>query len=186
MDWSLRKTYALKRRVMVMIRNIIVFALTFCVMLTTGYLNIAVGGTLTCGGQVDTMTAFDDNIVVNTGYVLRNFNNTGTIAIKRIVVYDADGNIRCDYPNIDHFPTTFKSFLSPHQSTNIGSGGNMGTCKNGITPQNGGHIQIAIDWSFSGKSGKKPLSVVGGLVLLNTTDEYMVGLTPFLCGESVK
>ena len=169
-----------------MIRNIIVFALTLCVMLTAGYLNIAVGETVLCGGEIDTMTTFGDTIAVHTGYILRNYNSDGTITIKRIVVYDADGNIRCDYPNIDPFPTTFKSSLSPHQSTNIGSGGNMGTCKNGISPQNGGHIQTIIDWSFSGKSGKKPLSVVGGFILMNTTDEYVVGLTPFSCGESVK
>ena len=39
---------------MVMIRNIIVFALTFCVILTAGYLNIAVGETVGSGGQVAT------------------------------------------------------------------------------------------------------------------------------------
>jgi hypothetical protein len=169
-----------------MIRNIIVFALTFCGMLTVGYLDIAVGKTIICGGQVDTMTTFGDIISVHTGYTLRNYNSTGTIAIKRIVVYGADGNIRCDYPNIDPFPTTFKSSLSPHQSTNIGSGGSMSTCENGITPQNGGFIQTIIDWSFSGKSGKYPLAVTGGLYLLNTTDENVVNLTTFSCSESVQ
>jgi hypothetical protein len=168
-----------------MIRNIIIFTLTFCVMLTVGYLDIAVGKTIICGGQVDTMTTFDDTIFVHTGYIFRNYNSTGTITIKRIVVYDADGNIRCDYPNIDPFPTTFKSSLSPHQTTNIGSGGNMGICKNGISPQNGGHIQTIIDWSSSGKPGN-PLSVTGGLYLLNTTDEDVVNLTTFSCSDSVK
>ncbi len=168
-----------------MIRNIIVFALTLCVMLTAGYLNIAVGETVLWGGEIDTMTTFGDTISVHTGYVLRNYNSDGTITIKRIVVYDAGGNIRCDYPNIDPFPTTFKSSLSPHQSTNIGSGGNMGTCENGITPQNGGFIQTIIEWSSSGKPGK-PLSVSGGLYLVNTTDEDVVNLTTFSCSDSVK
>ena len=167
-----------------MIRNIIVFALTFCVMLTAGYVDIAVGETVVCGGQIDTMTTFGDDIVVNTRYVLRNYNSGGTITIKRIVVYDADGNIRCNYPEVDDFPSAFKRSLSPHQSTNIG-GGNLGTCVNGITPQNGGFIQTNIEWSFSGKPGK-PLSVSGGLYLVNTTDEHVVNLTTFSCSDSVK
>jgi hypothetical protein len=168
---------------MVMIRNVIAFALTFCVMLTTGFLDIAVGGTIGCAGQVDTMTAFGDNIAVHAGYVLRNYNSTGTIAINRIVVYDEDGNIRCDYPKIDPFPTTFKSSLSPHQSTNLSSI-DMSTCKNGINPQTGGFIQTFIDWTSSGKS-RNALSVMVGLVLLNTTDQYMFGLTTHSC-ESMK
>lgn len=166
-----------------MIRNIIVFALTFCVMLTTGFLDIAVGETIACPGQVATMTPFGDDIAVHTGYVLRNYNSDGTITINRIVVYDADGNIRCNYPKDDDFPAAFKRSLSPHQSTGIGSFA-MNTCQNGISPQNGGFIQTIIDWSFSGKSGK-PLYVGGALSLYNNTDEYLL-LSTFSCGESVK
>ena len=149
-------------------------------MLTAGFLDIAVGETINCGGQVATMNLLDDDIVIHTGYVLRNYNSDATITINRIVVYDADENIRCNYPKVDDFPAAFKRSLSPHQSTSIASFA-MKTCQNGISPQPGGVIQTIIDWSFSGKSGK-PLFVSAALNLLNNTDGYML-LSPFSCGE---
>lgn len=160
-----------------MIRNIIVFALTFCVMLTTGFLDNAVGETVGCIGQVSTFPVNGDDIIAHTTYTFRNFNDTKTIRIDRIVVLDADGNVRCDYPNLNSFPTDFKSSLLPHQSTRLKTS-DMAGC---ITPQPFGAIQTVITWSFSSKKVGIPLSVTSTISYMNITDNETFGWPTVMC-----
>jgi len=162
-----------------MIRNIIVFALTFCVMLTVGYLDIAMGGTIACPGQISTSTIMGDNIISHTSYVLRNFNNTKTIDINRIVVYDASGSVRCDFPNVNSFPATFNSSLQPHQSTKIFTV-DM-TAAGCISLQTEGTIQTVITWSFSSGETGEPLNVLATPINMNTKDKETFGMVPIVC-----
>jgi len=168
-----------------MIRNIIVFALTFCVMLTAGYLDIAVGETIACGGQISTfkVSANENEIVNHTLYTLKNYNDIQTIVIDGIVVYDADGNVRCDYPKIDSFPPAFKSSLSPHQATAIYTQ-DMKFCSTKLIPEPlvvRGGIQTIINWSFSsGKTGE-PLSVFATGMFVDNTGGYTFGWSPVVC-----
>ena len=170
-----------------MIRNIIVFALTFCVILTAGYLNIAVGETVGCGGQVATsVLKINDNnhdVVFHTLYTLKNYNDTQTIVINRILVYDADGNLRCDYPNKDAFPLTFKSSLPPHQATALYTQ-DMKSCSNSLSPEpngNRGGIQTIINWSFSSGKVGEPLVVFSTGIYLDKTGGYTFGWSNFVC-----
>jgi hypothetical protein len=160
-----------------MIRNIIVFALTFCVMLTAGYLDIAVGATVGCIGQVATFPINGDDIIAHTTYTFRNFNDTRTINIDRIVVYDAGGNVRCDF-NKDSFPGSFTSTLQPHQSTQLATRPDMSDC---ITPQTEGTIQTVITWSFSSKKVGIPLSVSSTVRYMNITDNETFGWPSVMC-----
>jgi hypothetical protein len=162
---------------MVMIRNIIVFALTFCVILTTGYLDISMGATVGCIGQVATFPINSDNIINHTVYTFRNFNDTKTIRIDRIVVRDADGNVRCDYPTLNSFPTDFKSALPPHQSTRLVTS-DMAGC---IAPQPFGAIQTVITWSFSSGKVGIPLSVTSTMAYMNMTDNETFGWPTVMC-----
>lgn len=166
-----------------MIRNIIVFALTFCVMLTGGYLDIAAGETVGCGGQVATSIINGNDVDFHTTYTLKNFSDTQTIVIDRIVVYDADGKVRCDYPNTDSFPPPFKSLLYPHQATAIYTQ-DMKFCSKSIIPGHivsRGGIQTIINWSFSsGKTGE-PLSVFATGMYVDNTGGYTFGWSPVVC-----
>jgi len=170
-----------------MIRNIIVFALTFCVILTAGYLNIAVGETVGCGGQVATsVLKINDNnhdVVFHTLYTLKNYNDTQTIVINRILVYDADGNLRCDYPNVDNFPVKFRSSLPPHQATAIYTQ-DMTSCSTKFDPApivTRGGIQTIINWSFSSGKVGEPLSVIATAMNVDNTGGYTFGWSPVVC-----
>ena len=166
-----------------MIRNIIVFALTFCVMLAVGYLDVAVGATVGCGGQVATSIINGNDVVFHTLYNLKNFNDTKTIVINRIVVYDADGNVRCDYPNKDAFPVTFKSSLPPHQATALYTQ-DMKLCSNSLSPEpngNRGGIQTIINWSFSSGKVGEPLVVFSTGIYVDKTGGYTFGWSNFVC-----
>lgn len=162
-----------------MIRNIIVFALTFCIMLTSGYLDFAVGETVGCGGQVATYIINGNDVDFHTTYTLKNFNDTQTIVIDRIVVYDADGKVCCDYPNTDSFPPPFKSLLYPHQATAIYTQ-DMKFCSKSIIPGpivSRGGIQTIINWSFSSGITGEPLSVFATGMYVDNTGGY-TGLSP--------
>ncbi len=169
-------------------RNVIILALSFCLMLSVGFSGIAFGETVYCPGMIDTMNIFDENVIVTSWFGFRNYNDDVTITINRIVIYDGDGNVRCDFPNIDNFPpieSGFKSTLSPHQTSSLGLT-QMRDCKNGINPQNGGYIHAVIDWSFSGKTGKQPLAAGGSVSHFNTTNRYMIDSVPYSCNASAK
>ena len=161
-------------------RNLIILTLCFCVMLTMVYSDYAMGEIIGCAGQkTSSTTSSGDTIISNSSFVLRNFNDSRTININRIVVYDSDGNERCVYPTAEgSFPGTVTDSLPPHQSARFATM-DMGCITSQPFPA--GSLQILIDWSFqSGKTGE-PLYVTSIGLNLNFTDDYHFGWAPLVC-----
>jgi hypothetical protein len=175
---NLRRTTGVKR-------NLIIIALSFSIMLTVEYADIAVADIIGCTGQASSSTMTSgDRIYSNTSYVLRNFNDTKTININKVVVYDSDGNERCVYPTVaGTFPGTLTGSLLPHQSARF-STNDMNSCL-GIQPFPGGSIQVLITWSLaSGKFGE-PLYVTSTGINLNYDDDETFGWAPVVCSTIV-
>jgi hypothetical protein len=135
------------------------------------------GGTIGCAAQVATSTVLGDDIVVHTSFVLRNFNDAETIDIDRLIIYDADGTVRCDFPGINSFPATFKTSLSPHQAMRLFTA-EISEC---ITPQFEGSIQAIISWSVPSGKPVEPLFVTSTGIHFNLTDNETFGWAPVLC-----
>jgi hypothetical protein len=138
---------------------------------------ISRGGVIGCPGQVSTSTVLGDDILIHTSFVFRNFNDTKTINIDRMIIYDADGTARCDFPNIQSFPVSFKSSLLPHQSTRLFTADISGC----ITPQAEGGIQTVITWSVASDEFAEPLFVTSTGIHLNLTDDETFGWAPVVC-----
>lgn len=71
-------------------------------------------GTVACGG----IHAFrlGGNEVTFTAYNFRNFNESTTITIDSITIYDGDGTVLRSMPASDPFPPGFNNILSPRQT----------------------------------------------------------------------
>lgn len=92
----------------------------------------------------------DSGEMQSSRYHVVNFDETGSIQIDRIRVYDAEGTLRCDYPGTDAFPdhAEFRQEIAPHQ-TSIFRSHDWADCSNGITDlaRNERPVQVIVDWS---------------------------------------
>lgn len=96
------------------------------------------GGTMAC-------TGVQMNALNKTHYRMVNFNDTASITINRLRVYDPSGTLRLDYPSVNAFPANFKPTLAPHQTTvwqseNVAAFGNSQV----------GPLQVLVDFSLNG------------------------------------
>jgi hypothetical protein len=97
------------------------------------------GGTMAC-------TGVQMNSLNKTHYRLANFNETASITVKRMRVYDPSGTLRLDYPAVNAFPANFRSTLAPHQTTVWQSEGAFGDTQVGP-------LQVVVDFSLNGAKG---------------------------------
>jgi hypothetical protein len=74
------------------------------------------GGTLACGDNHFSRLAGSEQH--RTAYVLPNFSRYASITIDRFQVFDANGNVLFDYPDVG-LPASVKTELGPHDSMQI-------------------------------------------------------------------
>jgi len=77
------------------------------------------GGTLACGGTHGFQLG--GNEITFTNYNFRNFNESTTITIDSITIYDADGMVLRNMPAANPFPPGFNNILRPHQTSTLGT-----------------------------------------------------------------
>jgi hypothetical protein len=74
------------------------------------------GGTLACGGNH--FSRIEGTELHRTSYIFRNFSGYATVTIKRVRVFDANGNVLFDFPGVE-LPASANTVLGPHQTTQI-------------------------------------------------------------------
>ena len=158
-------------------KNFIGITMAFLIALTYG---TAFAGKITCGGTTVSRTLPNgDGELLTVNYTVRNFSNVNTINIKRIVVYDQTGAIRCDAPTIDQlWGTSTPLPVEPHESFSFDTG-LFANCHNPITPTPppGQILQVVITWA-NGLPGE--LDVVQVSHARNTTT-YSLSSFAFRC-----
>lgn len=135
------------------INKTLFIAVSLCILLAGFSSADAASGTLGCSGSWFYIGA-DHHFTV---YQLHNFNDSKTISIDQILVYDKNGNLLCDYPDIDSFPEyypDFKSILGPYEYSGFRTF-EMQHCHN---PSLTRGMTVLINWSSPG-IGVMPLDV---------------------------
>jgi|WetSurSiteA1Bulk_404760.scaffolds.fasta_scaffold00205_5 hypothetical protein len=163
-------------------RNLFIVTLLFCVVIVAGYLDIASGGTTSCVGQRGQFKVNDSASTIASGtmFTFRNVNDTQTINIDRIVVYNASGEVKCDYDK-NTFPESFESSLLPHHSTEI-STRNMPCIPHAALGEVGA-IQTVITWSFQAGKFGEPLSVTSTLYYVYPSTFEAFGWSTVMCNS---
>jgi hypothetical protein len=161
-------------------RILFIVTLIFCVVIVAGYSDIASGGTISCVGQKGLFKMDDSAEAISNGtaFHFRNVNNTQTININRIEVYNAAGELKCDFDK-NTFPESFNSSLSPHQSTKITTS-DM-SCIPFAAVGETGTIQTIITWSFQGGKFGEPLSGTSTLYYVYRSTFETFGWSTVMC-----
>jgi len=105
------------------------------------------GGTLACGGTHGFQLG--GNEITFTNYNFRNFNESTTITIDSITIYDADGTVLRNMPAADPFPPGFNNNLRPHQSSTLSTFDIFGNAP-GTAPATTA-FQTIVQWSASAR-----------------------------------
>jgi len=108
------------------------------------------GGTLACAGNLWTDEREIEAHVTN--FIFLNAGNQD-ISIDRVLVTDANGQVRCDYPSVDAFPAEFKPILPKRQNTTL-SVLDMEACTNPVVPlaQEERPLQVLVTWASVSKA----------------------------------
>ncbi len=140
--------------------NPVLLALGMFLTLLTGEVGTAMaedGGVIGCNGNSVHLSGGAAGNDVFTNFRFNNFNDTATISVDRMIVYDNDGATLCDFPSVDAFPANFKTVLGPHESASITT-----LSMPCVPPPSfpGGGLQAVIYWSFVNEGEKIPLRVI--------------------------
>lgn len=119
-------------------------------------------GVLACQGSNSLLSGGTEGNQTFTHYRINNFNDTGSIQIERILVYSNDGDVVCDFPNVNYsLPSGFKYILEPHQHNVMTTKhmNNAGCLEPPNPPAQGGvaNITTLIYWSYLDEGDKIPL-----------------------------
>jgi len=92
-------------------------------------------------------------------YIFRNFSGYGTVTIESFQVFDANGNVLFDFPNVNsELPTGVKTTLGPHETTQINTADilleDLGSADR--------PIQAHVEWSYA--QGQKDIPLNGSSV----------------------
>lgn len=113
------------------------------------------GGTLACGGSHFSRLAGGE--LHRTSYNFRNFSGHATVTIKRVRVFDANGNVLFDFPD-DALPVSVKTELGPHATTQINTADIL---FEDLAPADR-PIQTHVEWSYG--RGHKDSALNGSAV----------------------
>ncbi len=115
------------------------------------------GGVLGCNGNSVHLSGGTAGNDAFTNFRFNNFNDTATIAVDRMIVYDNDGDVLCDFPSVNAFPPSLKAVLGPHESASVTT-----LSMPCVPPPSfpGGGLQAIISWSFEAEGDKIPLRVI--------------------------
>ncbi len=109
------------------------------------------GGTLACGGNH--FSRIGGTELHRTSYILRNFSGYATATIESVQVFDANGNIVFDFPDVD-LPESVKTELGPHETTQINTADILSHDLNETERP----IQTHVTWSFGHRQKDAALS----------------------------
>ena len=139
--------------------NPIVLALVMCLALLAWNAGAATadGGIIACNGNSVHLSGGTAGNDVFTNFRFNNFNDTAAISVDRMVIYDNDGAILCDFPSVNAFPSSLKPVLGPHESASVTT-----LSMPCVPPPSfpGGGLKAVIYWSFFNEGEKIPLSVI--------------------------
>jgi hypothetical protein len=132
---------------------LIAFAVTAGLILTQAVPAEAYDGILGCGGSTLMLVSNDETYTV---YHFRNYNDAAAIRIERMMVYNDEGALLCDFGTSHSFPPGFKAKLESHQSAGITSLTMQPICLGQNPVYRGGLIAI-VYWSYLQGHGPNPL-----------------------------
>lgn len=137
-------------------------------------------GMLGCGGQSVLLSGGTGGNSVYTIYQFTNFNDTETISIDRVIVFNEAGGILCDFPGVTPFPARMNATLGPHASTSVATI-NMPCMPPAAFP--GQDLSAIVYWSYVGKGERRGLSGTAVQQVLDVATNSHLGRSAAACRE---